>query len=89
MRYRSTEDILVGMLEAATGGALKTRIMYKTILSYPRLNEYLKVLLDSGMLEYVWEDKIYNTTEKGKQFLKMYKKLAEMVPRKNILIKVI
>jgi predicted transcriptional regulator len=86
--YRSTEDILVAMLETATGGALKTRIMYKAVLSFPRLNEYLKLLLDLGMLEYIDNEKIYNTTEKGKQFLKTYKKMSEMVPRKNILTKI-
>ncbi|MFL6431808.1 MAG: winged helix-turn-helix domain-containing protein, partial [Nitrososphaeraceae archaeon] len=48
MKYRSRTDIVGLILEAANGGATKTRIMYKAFLSYAQLKEYLTVLLEKG-----------------------------------------
>ncbi|WP_415282282.1 winged helix-turn-helix domain-containing protein [Candidatus Nitrososphaera sp. FF02] len=79
MKYRSRMDIAAAILEIAQGGAIKTRIMYKAFLSFPQLKEYLELLLDGGLLEYVEEEKEYYTTEKGKQFLKMYKDVGQMI----------
>lgn len=79
MKYRSRMDIAAAILEIAQGGAIKTRIMYKAFLSFPQLKEYLELLLDGGLLEYSEEEKEYYTTEKGKQFLKMYKEVGQMI----------
>ncbi len=79
MKYRSRMDIAAAILEIAQGGAIKTRIMYKAFLSFPQLKEYLELLLDGGLLEYNEEEKEYYTTEKGKQFLKMYKEVGQMI----------
>ena len=79
MKYRSRMDIAAAILEIAQGGAIKTRIMYKAFLSFPQLKEYLELLLDGGLLEYAEEEKEYYTTEKGKQFLKMYKDVGKMI----------
>ena len=59
--------------------------MYKAYLSFPQLKEYLQVLTDGGLLEYVKEERTYNTTEKGKRFLKMYREVDAMVPKENML----
>jgi len=37
MKYRSRTDIVGLILEAANGGATKTKIMYKAFLSYAQL----------------------------------------------------
>jgi predicted transcriptional regulator len=72
-------DIAAAILEIAQGGAIKTRIMYKAFLSFPQLKEYLELLQDGGLLNYVAEEKEYYTTEKGRQFLKMYKDVGQMI----------
>ena len=41
------------ILEAANGGATKTKIMYKAFLSYAQLREYLSVLIENNLLEYL------------------------------------
>ncbi len=41
MKYRSRTEITVLILEAANGGATKTKIMYKSFLSYAQLKEVL------------------------------------------------
>jgi predicted transcriptional regulator len=81
-------DIAAAILDLSQDGAIKTRIMYGAFLSFPQLNEYLKLLLDGGLLEYVKEEKIYHTTEKGKHFIKRYAEFDGMVPKGNMLTKV-
>jgi predicted transcriptional regulator len=53
MKYRSRTDIVGLMLEAANGGSTKTKIMYKAFLSYAQLKEYLTLLLQNDLLEYL------------------------------------
>ncbi|HXT84981.1 MAG TPA: winged helix-turn-helix domain-containing protein [Verrucomicrobiae bacterium] len=70
MKYRSRTEIVAMILEAANGGTTKTKIMYKAFLSYNQLREYLSILIESNLIEYL-EGSIYKTTEKGLTFLKM------------------
>ncbi len=81
MKYRSRTEITVLILEAANGGATKTKIMYKSFLSYAQLKEYFTMLIENGLIEY--EEKtlnIYRTTEKGLRLLKIYNQIEEIVP---------
>ncbi len=57
------------ILEAANGGSSKTKIMYKAFLSYNQLREYLSVLIENNLIEYLEGSPIYKTTEKGLMFL--------------------
>jgi Winged helix-turn-helix len=41
MKYRSRTEIVGLILEAANGGAMKIKIMYKAFLSFAQLREYL------------------------------------------------
>ncbi|MDP8889027.1 MAG: winged helix-turn-helix domain-containing protein [Thermoproteota archaeon] len=79
MKYRSRTDITAQILEAANGGVTKTKIMYKAFLSYAQLKEYLTVLIENGLLEYLEGEQIYKTTEKGNRFLKIYNQIGEYV----------
>ena len=84
MKYRSRTDIVALILEAANGGATKTRIMYKAFLSYAQLKEYLTVLLQNDVLEYEDETQLFRTTEKGLRLLQMYSQFDEMMSIDNI-----
>ena len=84
MKYRSRTDIVGLILEAANGGATKTRIMYKAFLSYAQLKEYLGVLLQNGVLEYEDETQLLRTTEKGIRLLQMYNQFDEMMSIESI-----
>jgi predicted transcriptional regulator len=79
MKYRSRTDITAQILEAANGSATKTRIMYKAFLSYAQLKEYLTVLIENGLLQYIEGEQMYKTTEKGNRFLKIYNQIGEYV----------
>ncbi len=79
MKYRSRTDIAAAILEIAVDGAIKTKIMYKAFLSFPQLKEYLGVLMAKGLLEYIPTDHEYRTTDKGKQFMRLYKDVGHMI----------
>jgi len=79
MKYRSRTDIVSQMLEAANGGATKTKIMYSAYLSYAQLKEYLTVLVEGGLMEYQPAEQKYRTTEKGIKFLSTYSQIGQMI----------
>lgn len=80
VRYRSRTEIVSNILEAANGGATKTKIMYKGFLSYAQLKEYLAVLVHNGLLEYKEAEAKFNTTSKGLTFLTIYTQLDLLAP---------
>ena len=82
MKYRSRTEIVSMILEAANGGATKTKIMYKAFLSYAQLREYLSVLIENNLLEYLEGNQSYKTTEKGLNLLKMHNDIGELLQTK-------
>jgi predicted transcriptional regulator len=79
VKYRSRTEIVAMILEAGNGGATKTKIMYKAFLSYAQLREYLSVLIENNLLEYLEGSQTYKTTEKGLNFLKMHNEIGELL----------
>lgn len=79
MKYRSRTEIASRILESATGGTTKTRIMYKAFLSYAQLKEYLSVLEENGLLSHDKSEQTYRTTEKGTHFLKITNSLQGLM----------
>ena len=79
MKYRSRTEIVSMILEAANGGATKTRIMYKAFLSYAQLKEYLSVLIENNLIEYLEGSQSYKTNEKGLNLLKMHNEIGELL----------
>ncbi len=80
MKNRSRTEIVSDILNSANGGATKSKIMYKAFLSYGQLKEYLAVLIENNLIEYLDGTQIYKTTEKGLYFLKKYEELQELLP---------
>jgi predicted transcriptional regulator len=80
MKYRSSTEIVAMILDAANGGETKTKIMYKAYLSYHQLKEYLSVLIENNLLEYIDRTQTFKTTEKGLFFLKMHDAIEELLP---------
>ena len=67
------------ILEAGNDGATKTRIMYKAFLSFAQLREYLSLLVENNLLEYLEGSKTYKTTVKGLNFLKMHNEISRLL----------
>ncbi len=87
MKYRSRTEIVAMILEAANGGATKTKIMYKAFLSYNQLREYLSVLIENNLIEYLEGSPIYKTTEKGLTYLKMNSEIEGLLNTQAINLK--
>jgi predicted transcriptional regulator len=81
-KNRNRLGIVANILTIAKQGALKTHLMYRANLSYTMLRDYLKFLLDNGLLSESRypEDKVtlYRTTEKGVRFLDSYVALKDL-----------
>ena len=73
--YRSRTDIISQILHVSNRGMPKTKIMYKVFISYEQLQEYLDILMQSGLLEYLEVTQVYKTTEKGLKFLRIYEQM--------------
>jgi predicted transcriptional regulator len=77
MKYRSRSEIVALILEAANGGATRTKIMYKAFLSFVHLKGYLSMLLENGLIEYEEGGKIYKTTPRGIRLLGVYNQIND------------
>ncbi|MEK6964411.1 MAG: winged helix-turn-helix domain-containing protein [Nanoarchaeota archaeon] len=73
-------DILKSVQEK--GGRIKpTHLLYKSNLSYKRMNELVQELMGKGMIaeESVSSGKMYILTDKGHKFLNEYHKMVEFI----------
>ena len=84
MKYRSRTEIVGNILDAANGGATKTKIMYIAFLSYAQLKEYLSVLIENNLLEYIDATHKFKTTEKGINYLRMNNEIGELLQTTTI-----
>jgi predicted transcriptional regulator len=67
------------MQAANGGGATKTTVMYKAVLSYDLMKDYLLSLSEDDLIEYEQGMKTYRTTPKGMHVLQLYNSVNEMV----------
>lgn len=77
-KYRSRYDIFATILKVASEKeANQTHIMYGAFMSFNQLRKYVAFLLNNGLL-IKQQRPIYNITEKGVHFLRLYEQLAEL-----------
>jgi predicted transcriptional regulator len=78
--HRSRSEIIALILEVANGNRVRlTEILYKTFLSYGYLREYLVLLVEKDLVEYLQGERTYKTTEKGMCLLRMYNEMGELM----------
>ena len=85
MKYRSRSEIVGNILDAANwrGGVTKTKIMYTAFLSYAQLNEYLSILIEYNLIEYLDGTQTFKTTEKGLNYLKTHNEIGELLQQQT------
>ena len=74
--YRRSLDIVKDILIVASVSVRKTHIMYQANLSYVQINKYLNKLLTQDLLKHDNNSR-YLITDKGLDFLKLYKEYVE------------
>jgi predicted transcriptional regulator len=88
MKKRTKTDIAAQILYAAIGGSTKTKIMYQTFLTYRHVKDYyIPLLIEGGLLETDESEALYNTTEKGKRFLRIYEQLEGFLEIADVTLK--
>ncbi|HET7147705.1 MAG TPA: winged helix-turn-helix domain-containing protein [Candidatus Nitrosopolaris sp.] len=78
---RGKIQITADILWLSTVAIKKTHIMYKANLSYEQVNYYLADLLNNGLLSrhILDEGIVFRTSEKGREYLKHYTRLMDLV----------
>jgi predicted transcriptional regulator len=79
MGNRSRTEIVAMILDAANGGETKTKIMYFAFLSYNQVKEYLSILIENNLIEYLDGTHKFKTTAKGLNLLKIHNEMAELL----------
>jgi predicted transcriptional regulator len=85
MKYRSRTEITAMILDTANKETTKTKIMYNAYLSYNQLKEYISILIENNLLEYIEGARTFRTTEKGLNFLKMYREMTKLLQTTTII----
>lgn len=82
-KTRGRLQIMAHVLQEALNGSGKSRIMYRSNLSYRNLEKYLRLLLTMQFLKEVKKGKntVYETTGKGLEYLEAYRKLKALMLR--------
>jgi predicted transcriptional regulator len=78
MKYRSRTEITAMILDTSIKETTKIKIMYNAYLSYNQVKEYLSILTENNLIEYIEGARTYKTTEKGLNFLKMHREMAAL-----------
>jgi predicted transcriptional regulator len=73
VKRRSKFDIVIAILDVVSGGATKTKIVYKANLNFNLATKYLDLLLERGLVR--TNSRRYEITDEGKVFLEKAKEL--------------
>lgn len=68
------------ILQAVEREALtRSKIMYQAILNFKQATDYTAFLAEEGLLTYLEEDRRYAITDRGKQFLTLFKETNKLL----------
>lgn len=87
MKKRCEHEIMRDILQEASQANVKTRLLHKTNLNFKSFSGNLKILLLNNLLEKTEDQtenkEVYKTTDNGKEFLKLFAIIEEMVNGKK------
>jgi predicted transcriptional regulator len=76
---RDRVEIMAEILGLCSKQQTKTQVMYGTNLSWKMLQHYLSQLQALNLLKFHKESTKYLTTQRGKEFVKKWKELQELL----------
>lgn len=76
-RYRGQHEIMFSIMEACNqdGGERQTKMMYNAYVSHAQLKQYMKRMMEQGILEKVPLSDRYGLTGKGRRAFELFKEL--------------
>ena len=82
--HRSRSEIIASILEVANGNRVRlTEILYKTFLAHGYLREYLVLLVEKDLIEYLQGERTYKTTAKGMHLLRIFTEMRALIHTKQ------
>jgi len=84
---RSRVDIIACILKNSNSTSRKTRLIYRCNLSLSQFNTYAACLIEGELLtKYAGTNgvEIYETTEKGRRFLRDYERISKVLERMRL-----
>jgi len=80
LKTRSSTDIIGLILQAAEGEPVtRSKITYQAMLNFKQVTDYAAFLTDAGLLTYLKEYRQYGITEKGREFLRLFKEVNKLI----------
>ena len=80
MKYRDRNEIIAQILESTNGDRVRlTKIMYDVYLSHGLTKEYVRLLIEKGLMEYLDGERTFKTIDKGMNFLRIHHKVQELL----------
>jgi predicted transcriptional regulator len=68
------------ILQAVEREALtRSKIMYHAILNFKQVTDYTAFLTEEGLLTYLDQDRKYSITDRGRQFLTLFKETNKLL----------
>jgi predicted transcriptional regulator len=84
MKYRDRNEIIGQILESVNGDRVRlTRIMYDVYLSHGLTKEYVRLLIEKGLIEYLDGERTFKATEKGMNYLRIHRKVQGLTTPKS------
>ena len=65
----------------------RQKLCTAAFLSYAQLKEYLSLLTENNLIEYLDGTQTFKTTEKGLNYLKTYNEIGELLQQSNTIKK--
>jgi predicted transcriptional regulator len=80
LKTRGSTEIIGLILQAVEREALtRSKIMYQAILNFKQVTDYTNYLTEEGLLTYQAQDRKYAITDKGRQFLTLFKETDKLL----------
>jgi len=80
LKTRGSTEIIGLILQAVERQALtRSKIMYYAILNFKQVTDYTAFLTEEGLLLYLSHDRKYAITDRGRQFLNLFKETNKLL----------
>jgi predicted transcriptional regulator len=80
LKTRGSTEIIGLILQAVERQALtRSKIMYHAILNFKQVTDYSAFLTEEGLLLYLSQDRKYAITDRGRQFLTLFKETNKLL----------
>ena len=80
LKTRGSTEIIGLILQAVERQELtRSKIMYHAILNFKQVTDYTAFLTKEGLLTYLSQDRKYTITDRGRQFLTLFKETNKLL----------